>query len=154
MFIIRVVMWLSALKVLVVNSLVSAESITISSDADNVYAGETLQLSAAILPSAATYKTVKWSSSDETVATVNKDGLVTDWIVVKVPLSLLLSLPHLLDGANVIATKDIIVNSIVQPEEITIDQDYSSTNGYEFAIAEKECSIELYLQCRKIVLSH
>ena len=85
----------SALKVLVVNSLVSAESITISSDADNVYAGETLQLSAAILPSAATYKTVKWSSSDETVATVNKDGLVTGLDSGKGAAVTVLSLPHL-----------------------------------------------------------
>ena len=67
----------SALKVLVVNSLISAESITITSSADNVYAGETVQLTAGILPSDATYKTVKWSSSDETVATVDKNGVVT-----------------------------------------------------------------------------
>ena len=131
----------SALKVLVVNSLVSAESITISSDADNVYAGETLQLSAAILPSAATYKTVKWSSSDETVATVNKDGLVTGLDSGKGAAVTVTITATSLDGANVIATKDIIVNSIVQPEEITIDQDYSSTNGYEFAIAEKSVAL-------------
>ena len=33
------------------------------------------------------------------------------------------------------------MNSIVQPEEITIDQNYSSTNGYEFAIAEKSVAL-------------
>lgn len=131
----------SALKVLVVNSLISAESITITSSADNVYAGETVQLTAGILPSDATYKTVKWSSSDETVATVDKNGVVTGLDSGKgaaVPVTITATS---LDGANVIATKEIIVNSIVQPEEVAIDQNYSSTNGYEFAIAEKSVAL-------------
>lgn len=131
----------SALKVLVVNSLISAESITITSSADNVYAGETVQLTAGILPSDATYKTVKWSSSDETVATVDTNGVVTGLDSGKgaaVPVTITATS---LDGANVIATKEIIVNSIVQPEEVAIDQNYSSTNGYEFAIAEKSVAL-------------
>lgn len=40
-------------------------------------AGETLQLTAAVLPANATNKNVTWNSSDETVATVDANGLVT-----------------------------------------------------------------------------
>lgn len=131
----------SALKVLVANSLVSAESITISSDADAVYAGETLQLSASILPSDATYKTVKWASSDETVATVDKNGLVTGKDSGKGSAVSVTITATSLDGADVVASKVITVNSIVQPEDVTIDQEYSSDNGYEFAIAEKSVAL-------------
>ena len=98
-------------------------------------------MTAGILPSDATYKTVKWSSSDETVAIVDKNGVVTGLDSGKgaaVPVTITATS---LDGANVIATKEIIVNSIVQPEEVAIDQNYSSTNGYEFAIAEKSVAL-------------
>jgi len=39
--------------------------------------GETLQLTATIIPADATNQTLKWTSSEETVATVTEDGLVT-----------------------------------------------------------------------------
>ena len=67
----------AVLKVSVANELVSAQSITLSSPSNEVYAGETLQLTATILPENATYKTVKWSSSNENIATVDMNGLVT-----------------------------------------------------------------------------
>ena len=39
--------------------------------------GATVQLNATVLPENATYKTVTWSSADETIATVDANGLVT-----------------------------------------------------------------------------
>ena len=46
-------------------------------DATTIYEGQTLQLTATVSPDDATDKTVTWSSSDEAVATVNADGLVS-----------------------------------------------------------------------------
>ena len=60
---------------------VAVDSITISSElqtTDIVFEeGRTFKLTADIQPDNATDKTVVWSSSDETVATVSDDGTVT-----------------------------------------------------------------------------
>ena len=60
----------AVLKVCVANELIPAQSIIIESPSNEVYADETLQLTANILPEEATYKTVKWTSSNENIATV------------------------------------------------------------------------------------
>ncbi len=52
-------------------------SVTINADTKSVKFGETLQLSATVAPSNATDKTVTWKSEDETIATVDENGLVT-----------------------------------------------------------------------------
>ena len=52
--------------------------VTLSQDkADLTKVGETLQLTATVKPSYADNKTITWKSSDEKVATVDKDGKVT-----------------------------------------------------------------------------
>lgn len=128
------------LKVLVVNSLVKADQLTISSSASEVYAGETIQLSVSILPADATYKTVRWSSSDEKVATVDSKGLVTGLVNDKIHAKVTISATSL-DGGNVVASKEITVNQIVQPQDIVIDQSKSLEKGYLFAIADKKITL-------------
>ena len=125
------------MKVVVVNSLVKAETLTLTSPADAVYAGETLQLSVAIAPEDATYKTVKWSSSNEKAATVDANGLVTGLVNDEVHAKAIITATSL-DGGNVVASKEITVNQIVQPQEVTLDQSYSVDKGYVFAIGEKK----------------
>lgn len=131
----------AVLKVSVANNLIPAQSITIESVADEVYAGETLQLSTVILPEDATYRTVKWSSSDETIATVDMNGLVTGKISNENHATVTITATSL-DGANVIVSKTITVNQIVQPEEISIDQTYSLSSGYLWAIADKRIVLD------------
>jgi uncharacterized protein YjdB len=53
------------------------QSITLNSEHENVYIGDTFQLVATILPENTTDKTVTWSSDDESIATVDENGLVT-----------------------------------------------------------------------------
>ncbi|MDR1094635.1 MAG: Ig-like domain-containing protein [Clostridiales bacterium] len=60
-----------------VSSEISVIGVTVSNTAITLKAGETKQLSAAIDPGNATDKTVTWTSSDETVASVDENGLVT-----------------------------------------------------------------------------
>ncbi|NDV83663.1 Ig-like domain-containing protein [Bacteroides sp. 51] len=126
----------STLKVVVANSMVPATSITISSTADEVFAGETAQLTATILPDNATYKTVKWSSSNESIATVDASGLVTGKVNENYSAIVTITATSL-DGAQVLAKKDITVKQIVVPESVTIDQSKSVDKGYVFAIADK-----------------
>ena len=68
---------ISTLKVRVSDELIKTTSITVDLSSSEVYAGETVQAIATILPAEATYRTVKWSSSDESVAKVDINGVVT-----------------------------------------------------------------------------
>lgn len=130
----------STLKVVVTNSMVKATSLELSAPADNVYAGETLQFNVNIIPENSTYKTVKWTSSNEKVATVDAKGLVTGLINDEIHAKTIISATSL-DGGNVVATKEITVNQIVQPQEVTISQNYSVDNGYLFAISDKKVAL-------------
>jgi len=56
---------------------VLATSVELDSENAEMTEGETLQLTATVLPEDATDKTVTWASSDEAVATVDDTGLVT-----------------------------------------------------------------------------
>ncbi len=61
----------------VVTVKVSVTSVSLNTTSERVKANRTLQLTATILPSDASDKTVTWSSSDTSVATVSSTGLVT-----------------------------------------------------------------------------
>lgn len=130
----------ASLKVVVSNELVPATAITISSSSDEVYSGDTLHLAAAIAPDNSTYKTVKWSSSDDAVATVSSDGILTahEASSIKTPVTITATA---LDNSGVVGTKTITVRKIVQPQSITLDQHYSASSSYLFALNEQ--SIDL-----------
>lgn len=55
----------------------AVENIELSAEEHTMYIGETLQLTATVTPDDATNKAVMWISSDDNVATVDADGLVT-----------------------------------------------------------------------------
>ncbi len=57
--------------------IVPATGITISSNSEELWKGDVVQLVAIVTPAGATDKTVTWSSSNESVATVTSSGLVT-----------------------------------------------------------------------------
>ena len=56
---------------------VPVTSISVSETEANIEAGKTLELTVTIAPDDARNKTVTWSSSDKTVATVSQEGTVT-----------------------------------------------------------------------------
>lgn len=58
-------------------STISVTGISLNSTTATINQGETAQLTATILPANATNKNVKWTSSDETIATVDATGKVT-----------------------------------------------------------------------------
>lgn len=59
-----------------VNAIV-VTSVAIEPASASVYMGETVELSATVSPSDASDKSITWTSSDEAIATVNAEGVVT-----------------------------------------------------------------------------
>ncbi len=117
----------ASLKVVVSEVLKPATRIEILSDANEVYAGETLELTAVVTPEDATYRTVKWTSSDESVATVDLNGVVTGVQNPQAQAEVTITATAL-DGSGVTATKKIYVNQVVAPEDVTIDPKFSKDN--------------------------
>mgnify|MGYP002582596473 CR=1 FL=1 len=60
-----------------VSDTVAVSSITLKDQSVRIAEGKTFQLEAEVLPENATNKKVNWTSSDETAATVDQNGLVT-----------------------------------------------------------------------------
>lgn len=56
---------------------IEVSSISLDKDILNMLAGNTYKLTATVTPEDATEKTVTWKSGDESIATVDQDGLVT-----------------------------------------------------------------------------
>ena len=138
--------------VMVSNTMIEAESIEILSTSDQVYAGETLQLTANILPGSSTYKTVQWSSSNTAAATVDGNGLVTGLVNDEVHAKVTITATAL-DGSGVAATKEITVNQIVQPQSVAINQNYSVEEGYLCAIGEGSVTLDFTTEPADCTLS-
>lgn len=61
----------------VVKKEIPVESVTLNADAQSLYVGKTVTLTATITPENATDASVIWTTDDETVATVDGNGVVT-----------------------------------------------------------------------------
>ena len=131
----------ASIKVVVSETVVPAQQIVISSESDELFVGDQLQLSASILPSNATYRTVKWTSSDESVATVDAKGVVTG--VNTEPLQSAVTITATtLDGSGVSASKVIYVNKVVPPESVSLSRTFDKSSGYLCAINERGLTID------------
>lgn len=83
---------------------IPVSSITLDKSEASLTIGETLQLTATLLPEESTDKSVTWSSSDEKVATVTAEGLVTAVGIGKVVITATTN-----DGTSLSATCEITV---------------------------------------------
>ncbi len=128
------------LKIVVSESLIKAESITLSSSSDSCYVGETVTITPDISPSNATYKTVKFTSSDENIATVGNNGVVTGIASTGSGQQVTITATALDENSEVSASIDITVIRIVQPQTVSLDQTYRKGN-YDWAIGDKTYSV-------------
>ncbi len=88
-------------------------------------AGATVQLTATVLPENASVKSVTWSSSDESVATVSATGLVTAVANGTATITATTA-----DGSNLSATCDVVVSSFVPVTEVKGYFRSASGDGY------------------------
>lgn len=90
---------------------VTSVTITGITESQGVEKGDTVQLSATVLPEDATDKSITWVSSDDKIATVSKTGLLTGVAEGKVTISAIAS-----NGV-----KDEVTISIVKMFTVTFD---------------------------------
>lgn len=132
----------SSLKVKVDDEMIPATNIVLTSDTDIVYIGEQLAIKYDIEPEIATYQTLQWSSSDESIATVNSQGVVTGAGVKGSSISSKVTITATaLDGSKIMASKEITVKKVVPPEDVTLDQTYASS-VYDCAVADHSLTIK------------
>jgi len=112
---------------------VKVETITIVPDTLNLEVGETQSLSIEVLPANAYDKTVTWSTSDETIATIDAEGKVT---AVKEGTATITATAN--DGSNVTASADVTVVAapfVKFESSEKIDGDLLTINGIDFTIS-------------------
>ena len=129
------------LKVVVSAEMRKATAINVTSTSTEVYTGDTLHFSAFIAPANSTYRTVKWSVDNANAATIDPmTGIFTakQTEAVTTPVKVVATA---LDGSGIVGEKTINVKKIVTPENVTIDQMYSSANGYECALNEQTLNL-------------
>jgi uncharacterized protein YjdB len=127
----------STLKVKVDAQMHQATALTLNATETEVYEGETTTVSYELEPEACTYRTLEWTSSDNSVATVDSKGVVTGVSTGGSANKVVTITGKTMDGSNVTASVDITIKRIVQPQTVTIDQSVSSDNGYAFALNEQ-----------------
>ncbi len=109
---------------------VKPESVKISGKETTIYTTKSTKLSVAFTPSDTDFKTVKWSSSNEKVATVNSNGVVTATGKGKA----VITAQSTVDSA-VKATYKITVKKKVQVQAIYLNYDERSRNvGTSFTL--------------------
>lgn len=133
----------ATLGVVVVEDAVAATGIVITDDATftkdelpAVYIGETMQLTATITPSNATFKGVKWTSGDEAKATVDMvTGVVTGLSTGMVTIT-----ATALDATEpVTETHDIYVDEIITPVGIRIN---NADKAAKLALNQRSFTLE------------
>lgn len=129
------------LKVVVSKEMRQATSIAVTSDKDEIYSGDNLQMTATIAPDNSTYKTVKWSVDDENAASIDPMTGVLTGKEVSAILTPVKVIATALDGSGVVGEKTVNIRKVVAPEDVTIDQTYSADKGYVCALNEKSLSL-------------
>lgn len=139
-------------KVTVKAKAVIAESLQLSQETAKLSKSETLQLRAMVLPENTTNKSLHWSSTNGSVATVSENGLVagisagTAQIIVATT-----------DGSNLSAICDVVVAETTSINDIIVDKDtyvkiYNRTGVlvYEGAYSEANLSRGMYIVMTKV----
>ena len=127
----------STLKVKVAAHMQPASEVNLTAETTEVYEGEQVAINYEIIPESSTYRTLEWTSSDPSVATVDNKGVVTGISTGGAINKTVTITGKTMDGSGVIASIDITVMRMVQPEDITLDQAYSVENDYAFALNEQ-----------------
>ena len=107
-------------------------SIAVTPKESTIYTNETVQLTVKVLPEDRADKTVKWTSSDESIATVDANGLVTAVSVGDVTITASVdngdlydtAVVHVIDMDDPVVVRKVTVSGIVKFSDGTVAKDY------------------------------
>ena len=118
-------------NVYVTAKLIPVETITLSASEWNAVEGETMRLSATVMPENATDKSIVWSSSDTSVAIVSEDGVVS---ALKPGEAVITATAA--DGSGVNASCNVnVIAKFISVESLTLDPStWSGEEGESFQI--------------------
>ncbi|MCR5184617.1 MAG: Ig-like domain-containing protein, partial [Bacilli bacterium] len=108
---------------------VAVQSVILSANSNEVLVNETLTISATIEPSNATNKNLIWESSLESVATVDKNGVVTGVAAGEVTISAKAEENENISDSITITVKELVVNVPVESVAFT-KQSETITKGF------------------------
>lgn len=128
-------------KVTVTDKIINVTGISLSETDETLVAGETLQLEAIVQPSTATDKSVTWSSTDNKIASVDGNGIVTAISEGKTTIKVITN-----DGDKTASCKITVRGKgvdISKPEisDITSISAYVTGEIETFGVKVKECGI-------------
>lgn len=106
-----------SITVKVIDKIIYVDDIIVNGPTNELFENQKLQLTAVVNPVTATYKTLKWSSSDNKIATVSQNGEVST-----LGQGTVLITASSTDGGGKSKSFTLKVNKITQAENITIDQ--------------------------------
>lgn len=139
----------ATIKVIVHETLVKATSISVSDNHDLTHdvtglplcsIGETLQMTASVSPSGATYRTVMWSSSDDDIATVDPySGVVTGLSVGKVTIT-----ASAIDGSGITKDHEIYIDQVVLPVGFRVNNMPESDAIYSLSDVSYSFDYDIY----------
>lgn len=103
-------------------------SVSVSPTTTSIDAGSTVQLTETVLPSNATNKSVTWSSSNTSVATVNSSGLVTGISAGNATITV-----TTVDGSKTatcaVTVTPVVLTDYVQTNSLEVGKSYLIVNG-------------------------
>ncbi|MGM9786991.1 MAG: Ig-like domain-containing protein [Candidatus Cryptobacteroides sp.] len=139
----------SSIKVTVFATVEKVTSIEITDDSDHVsefsplpscYIGETMTLSAKVTPENATYKSVLWSSKDESIAVIDPvSGVVTGVSQGEVEM-----VATALDAGKVTATHKIYIDRVITPTGIKMINAPAASDVFSLSDRAYQVECETY----------
>ncbi|MBD8388944.1 Ig-like domain-containing protein [Dysgonomonas sp. BGC7] len=118
----------ATIPVRVIDRIVYTQDITITNTDLEVYETDKLQLKTALTPSDVTYYALKWTSSNESVATVSANGIVAG---IKEGTATITATS--VDGTNVSKSVTITVRPIIPVTDVELDPSMLDIAKYEVA---------------------
>ena len=106
----------AACTITVMQNIVHATSIELNQESAGLNEGETLQLTATVMPEDASDKSVTWSTSDASVASVDQNGLVTAVAAGNATIT-----ASTIDGSELTATCEVTVNGTTLNNSLDAD---------------------------------
>ena len=106
----------AACTITVMQNIVHATSIELNQESAGLNEGETLQLTATVMPEDASDKSVTWSTSDASVASVDQNGLVTAVATGNATI-----MASTIDGSELTATCEVTVNGTTLNNSLDAD---------------------------------